>query len=412
MLVWCAFLVAVTLVSGLLGLWSNFLFVRIGLQSLLKLRTDLFAYLQSLPLKFHDARRSSDSSFRVAYDSQSIQTIYNRGFTNIFGSGLTLVGIFAIMLRLDWTLTLLSVAIVPVVVWAIHHYARRIRRDSTTIQEKESAVLTLAQEGLSAIKVVHAFGQEQAAAEQFRLQASESLTANLKLTMTNVRSALAINTLMALGTAAMIYLGTLHVLDGRLTLGSLTVFISYLAMLYGPIEALTQTAWALEGAAAGAQRCFEVLDHADDVRDAPDAAVLTDARGSIQFEGVDFGYDAGRPILRGVSLHIRAGQQVAVVGGTGAGKSTLLSLVPRFYDPTAGRVLLDGRDVRAVTKKIAPGPDQPRAPGYASLFDHDPREHRLRPPGGDGRRDHPGGGTCPGGRVHRETAPWLRQPRR
>ena len=350
-LVWCAFLVAVTLVSGLLGLWSNFLFVRIGLQSLLKLRTDLFAYLQSLPLKFHDARRSSDSSFRVAYDSQSIQTIYNRGFTNIFGSGLTLVGIFAIMLRLDWTLTLLSVAIVPVVVWAIHHYARRIRRDSTTIQEKESAVLTLAQEGLSAIKVVHAFGQEQAAAEQFRLQASESLTANLKLTMTNVRSALAINTLMALGTAAMIYLGTLHVLDGRLTLGSLTVFISYLAMLYGPIEALTQTAWALEGAAAGAQRCFEVLDHADDVRDAPDAAVLTDARGSIQFEGVDFGYDAGRPILRGVSLHIRAGQQVAVVGGTGAGKSTLLSLVPRFYDPTAGRVLLDGRDVRAVTKK-------------------------------------------------------------
>ena len=347
----CGFLVAVTLASGLLGLWSNFLFVRVGLQSLLKLRTDLFAYLQSLPLKFHDARRSSDSSFRVAYDSQSIQTIYNRGFTNIFASGVTLAGIFAIMLRLDWVLTLLSVAIVPVVVWAIHHYSSHIRRDSTTIQEKESAVLTLAQEGLSAIKVVHAFGQEQAAVEQFRVQASESLAASLKLTMTNVRSALAINTLMALGTAAMIYLGTLHVLDGRLTLGGLTVFISYLAMLYGPIEALTQTAWALEGATAGAQRCFEVLDHADDVRDAPGAAVLTGTRGSIDFEDVDFGYDPARPILRGVNLHVRAGQQVAVVGGTGAGKSTLLSLVPRFYDPTDGRVLLDGRDLRAVTKK-------------------------------------------------------------
>ena len=122
-----------------------------------------------------------------------------------------------------------------------------------SIQEKESAVLTLAQEGLSSIKVVHAFGGEQAAVNQFRLQASESLAANLKLTMTNVKSALVINTLMALGTAAMIYLGTLHVLAGRLTLGSLTVFMSYLAMLYAPIEALTQTAWALEGATAGAQ---------------------------------------------------------------------------------------------------------------------------------------------------------------
>ena len=347
----CAFLVGITLVSGLLGLWSNYLFVRVGLQSLLKLRTDLFAYLQSLPLKFHDARRSADSSFRVAYDSQSIQTIYNRGFTNIFASAVTLVGIFAFMLGLDWMLALVSAAIVPAVIWAIHHYSSHIRRDATTIQETESAVLALAQEGLSAIKVVHAFGQERAAVEQFRTRATESFAANLKLTMTNVRSALVINTLMALGTAAMIYVGTLHVLDGRLTFGDLTVFISYLATLYAPIEALTQTAWALEGATAGAQRCFEVLDHADDVRDAPDAAVLTGARGSIRFEGVDFGYDAGRPILRGVDLHLRAGQQVAVVGGTGAGKSTLLSLVPRFYDPTAGRVLLDGRDLRALTKK-------------------------------------------------------------
>ena len=347
----CAFLVAVTLASGLLGLWSNFLFVRVGLQALLKLRTDLYAYLQSLPLKFHDARRSGDSSFRVAYDSQSIQTIYNRGFTNIVSSGLTLAGIFVIMLRLDRTLTLLSVAIVPAVVWAIRHFSGRVRQQSISIQEKESAVLTLAQEGLSSIKVVHAFGGEQAAVNQFRTQANESLAANLKLTMTNVRSALVINTLMALGTAAMIYLGTLHVLDHRLTLGSLTVFISYLAMLYAPIEALTQTAWALEGATAGAGRCFEVLDHADDVSDAPGAATITGTQGAIRFENVAFGYDDARSILREINLDIAPGERVAFVGGTGAGKSTLLSLVPRFYDPTAGRVLLDGRDLRAITKR-------------------------------------------------------------
>ncbi len=349
------FLVAVTLLAGLLGLWSSFLFVRVGLQALLKLRTDLFAYLQSLPLKFHDARRSSDSSFRVAYDSQSIQTIYNRGLTNIFSSVIALLSIFAYMLRLDWQLTAISVAIVPAVIWAINHFSARIREQSTSIQEKESAVLTLAQEGLSSIKVVHAFGGEEAAVSQFRAQASESLAANLRLTMTNVRSALVINTLMALGTAAMIYLGTLHVLDGRLTLGSLTVFISYLAMLYAPIEALTQTVWALEGAAAGAQRCFEVLDHADDVQDAPDAKTITATEGKLRFENVAFGYEAERPILQGVNLDLQPGQRVAFVGGTGAGKSTLLSLVPRFYDPTAGRVLLDGRDLRTITKKSLRG---------------------------------------------------------
>ena len=347
----CASLVLVTLLSGLLGLWSNFIFVRVGLQALLKLRTDLFAYLQSLPLKFHDARRSSDSSFRVAYDSQSIQTIYNRGFTNIFNSALTLAAIFVIMLRLDGPLTLLSVAIVPAVVWAIHHFSTRIRTQSTSIQEMESAVLTTVQEGLTSIKVVHAFGGEQAAVAQFRAQASASLAASLRLTMTNVKSALVINTLMALGTAGMIYLGTLHVLAGRISLGDLTLFISYLAMLYAPVEALTQTAWALEGAAAGAQRCFEVLDHTDDVGDAPGAAVLTGARGAIRFENVDFAYGADQPILTGIDLGVDPGQRVAFVGGTGAGKSTLLSLVPRFYDPTAGRVLLDGRDVKTVTKK-------------------------------------------------------------
>ena len=347
----CALLVLVTLASGLLGLWSNFLFVRVGLQALMKLRTELFAYLQSLPLKFHDARRSSDSSFRVAYDSQSIQTIYNRGFTNIFGSSITLASIFVIMLRMDGVLTILSIAIVPMVVAAIQYFSTRIRQQSTTIQEKESAVLTLAQEGLSSIKVVHAFGREEATVDQFRTQARESLTANLRLTMTNVKSALVINTLMALGTSAMIYVGTLHVLLGQLTLGKLTIFMSYLAMLYAPIEALTQTVWALEGAAAGAQRCFEVLDHADDVRDARDAVAISTTRGAIRFEATSFGYDPTRLILCGIDLDIQSGERVAFVGGTGAGKSTLLSLVPRFYDPTDGRVCLDGRDLRTLTKK-------------------------------------------------------------
>ena len=347
----CLALVAIQLLWGIINWITNYLFVKIGLQALLKLRTDLYSCLQSLSLKYHDARRSSDSSFRVAYDSQSIQTIYNKGFTNIFGSTITLAGTFVIMVRLDWQLTLLSLAIVPPIVAAIYFFAHRIRRESTFIQEQESAMLAQAQEGLSSIRMVHAFGREEFEVRQFHRQARQSLEANLRLTLTNVNSALVISTLMVIGTAAMYYVGTLHVLAGTLTLGSLLVFSAYLLMLYQPLESLTYTAWAMEGAAAGAKRCFEVLDRQDDVVDSPKAIAISSARGSIEFQNVSFAYAQDRHVLHNLNLTISPNQIVALVGGTGAGKSTLLSLIPRFYDPTSGSVLLDGCDLREITKK-------------------------------------------------------------
>jgi ATP-binding cassette, subfamily B, bacterial len=347
----CLALILIQLFWGMTNWTTNYLFVKIGLQALLKLRTDLYSYLQSLSLKFHDARRSSDSSFRVAYDSQSIQTIYNKGFTNIFASVITLIGTFLIMLRLDWQLTLVSLAIVPLVVGTIYLFAQRIRRESTSIQEQESAVLTQAQEGLSSIRMVHAFGREEFEVLQFQQQARQSLQANLRLTLTNVNSALVISTLMVLGTAAMYYIGSLHVLGGTLTLGSLLVFSAYLLMLYQPLESLTYTAWAMEGATAGAKRCFEVLDREDDVRDSPNAVAISSAQGAIAFQSVNFGYAGDRHVLRDINLRIDPNQIVGLVGGTGAGKSTLMSLVPRFYDPSTGFVMLDDRDVREITKK-------------------------------------------------------------
>ncbi len=347
----CLALVVIQLLWGIINWITNYLFVKIGLQALLKLRTDLYSYLQSLSLKYHDARRSSDSSFRVAYDSQSIQTIYNKGFTNIFGSIITLIGTFVIMLQLDWQLTLVSLAIVPLVVGAIYLFAHRIRRESTSIQEQESAVLAQAQEGLSSIRMVHAFGREEFEVRQFQQQARQSLQANLRLTLTNVNSALVISTLMVIGTAVMYYIGTLHVLAGTLTLGSLLVFSAYLLMLYQPLESLTYTAWAMEGATAGAKRCFEVLDRQDDVVDSPNAIAISSAEGAIAFKAVNFGYAQDRPVLRDVDLCIQPNQIVGLAGGTGTGKSTLLSLVPRFYDPTTGSITIDGRDVREITKK-------------------------------------------------------------
>ena len=347
----CLALVVLQVAWGIINWITNYLFVKIGLQALLKLRTDLYSHLQRLSLKFHDARRSADSSFRVAYDSQSIQTIYNKGFTNIFASVIALIGTFIVMLRLDWVLTLLSLAIVPLIVGAIYFFARRIRSESTSIQEHESAVLAQAQEGLSSIRMVHAFGREDFEVMQFHQQAQQSLQANLRLTLTNVNSALVISTLMVIGTAAMYYVGTLHVLAGTLSLGSLLVFSAYLLMLYQPLESLTYTAWAMEGATAGAKRCFEVLDSQDDVRDSPNAVDISSAKGAIEFRSVDFGYAESRIVLRDINLSIAPNQIVGLVGGTGAGKSTLLSLVPRFYDPTTGSVMLDGRDVHEITKK-------------------------------------------------------------
>src|SRR6202165_663837 len=316
----CLALVGIQVLWGLTNLASNYIFVKVGLQALLKLRTDLYAYLQSLSLKYHDARRSSDSSFRVAYDSQAIQTIYNKGFTNIFGSVITLIGTFCVMLRIDWQLTLLSLGIVPAIVAAIYFFAHRIRRDSTSIQEQESALLAQTQEGLSAVRMVHAFGREEWEVRQFHLQAQQSLHANLRLTLTNVNSALVISTLMVLGTAAMYYLGTLHVLAGTLTLGSLIMFSAYLFMLYQPLESLTYTAWAMEGATAGAKRCFEVLDREDDVVDSPNAIAIESAQGLIALRNVSFAYAQDRDVLHDIDLQIPSNQIIALVGGTGAGK--------------------------------------------------------------------------------------------
>ena len=360
-LVLCLALVVIQFLWGVINWATNYILVKVGLQALLKLRTDLYAYLQSLSLKYHDVRRSSDLSFRVAYDSQSVQTIYNKGFTGIFGSIVTLTGTFAIMVQLDWQLTLLSLGIVPLIILAIYFFAHRIRRQSTFIQEQESAVLAQAQEGLSSIRMVHAFGREQFEVMQFHQQAQQSLQANLRLTLTNVNSALVISTLMVFGTAAMYYVGTLHVLAGTITLGTLLVFSAYLLMLYQPLESITYTAWAMEGATAGARRCFEVLDREDDVVDSPNAIAIETAKGAIGFHNVSFGYALStaspsgggqdRQVLHDVDLRIEPNQMIAIVGGTGAGKSTLLSLVPRFYDPTSGLVTLDGRDVREIKKK-------------------------------------------------------------
>ncbi len=346
----CALMVVFHLLAGGIGYMVSVITLRVSLQALLRLRTELYAYLHSLPLKFHDQRRSADSSFRVAYDSQSIQAVYSKWFF-VFQSAIALVATFGTMWALDRQIAVLSLLIVPFMVLAIYWYAKRIREQSTAIAEKESAVLTVAQEGLSSVKIVQAFGREEYEVAQFQSSAKQSLEANLTLNATSMRSALIVGTLVATGSAAMFYLGARHVMDGKLSLGDIWWLSTLVLMLYQPLEALTHVAWGLQGAAAGTQRCFEVLDRENDVPDAPDAKELPPVKGEVVLENVSFGYDEKRLVFHDVNVRIAPGQTVAFVGGTGAGKSTMLSLVPRFYDPVKGRVSVDGHDLRTLTKR-------------------------------------------------------------
>src|SRR5476649_2907657 len=186
-------MVVIYLLAGLLGFWRNYVSIEIGLKALLQLRTQLYSYLQYLPLHFHDRRRSGDSTFRVAYDSQAIQTFYNRGFDTIFGSVITLLMTFALMTAMDPVLAGVSLLILPLLWITIYFFSARVRRQTTTLQQEESDVLARASEGLTSIRIVHAFGQEEYEVREFEREAKESYAANLNLTITNAISSLAIS---------------------------------------------------------------------------------------------------------------------------------------------------------------------------------------------------------------------------
>lgn len=347
--------IIIHLLWGALNLVNNYWLIDIGLKALLRLRTELYAYLQSLPLRFHDARRSGDSTFRVAYDSQAVQTFFNRGFASVVGAVLMLLGTFAVMYRLNPRLSFLSLAVIPFLLFAIYYYADRIRKQTAVYQQEESDVFSRASEGLTSVRVVHAFTREDYEVQEFNREARQSLDANLRLSFTSGLSTLMVSVVVATGTAALIFFGALEVNADRMTLGDLLVFISYLAMLYQPLEQLSYTAWALEGAAAGMQRSFEVLDAVNDVPDKAHAPALKVTEGRIELKGIEFSYQPDVKVLDGIDLMIEPGKTVALVGGTGAGKSTILSLIPRFYDPTKGTVLVDGHDVKDVRKQSLRG---------------------------------------------------------
>ncbi len=330
-------MVAIYMLAGLFGFWRSYVSIEVGLKALLELRTQLYAYLQYLPLHFHDRRRSGDSTFRVAYDSQAVQTFYNRGFDTILGSSVTLITTFLYMLGMDGELACVSLLVLPLLWYTIYIFSARVRRQTTTLQQEESDVLSRASEGLTSIRIVHAFGQEEYEVREFVREARESYAANLKLTITNAVSSLAVTAVMTLGIAIVLYVAT-PAYPGRLShRGSAYAFSSLTSRCFTSRSSSSVTPrgrWKARRRACSA--CSKSSTRRTRCPSFPMRSRCRARGGEIAFENVAFAYDAEHPILAGITLQVKPGQTVALVGGTGAGKTTLLSLVPRFYDPASG----------------------------------------------------------------------------
>jgi ATP-binding cassette subfamily B protein/subfamily B ATP-binding cassette protein MsbA len=269
----------------------------------------------------------------------------------VLTSLLSLVTMFTIMWQLDPALTLLSLAVVPLMVAVVRGYAGPLLRRSYAHEEVDAQLYDVVEQTLSAMPAVQAFGGEERADRRFQASARAILGTELSLVSLEQHVQILIGLTTAAGTAAIFWVGATHVLEGQLTVGAILVFLAYLASLYAPLESLTHLSSTLQSAAGSARRVMEVLEAEREVTDRPGATPSVVERGHVRLEDVTFGYDAGQPILHEVCFEARPGQTVAIVGPTGAGKSTLVSLVPRFFDPWAGRVTVDGRDVRDVQLK-------------------------------------------------------------
>lgn len=342
----CLGLILVYALLGTLSVTSNYTTINVGQRLVNDFRAELYAHLQRLSLAFHSRREVGDLLYRLTADTFAIQTLTMNGFFPLLNSLVLLVGMLTVMARMDVTLTLVSLAIVPPMFLSIIQLSRHITALSTDARVKESALWAVAQRTIGAIRVIQAFTTEEAEHRRFVETSAASLDANLRLyTFQSVYSAF-VNVLIAGGTAAVLWFGAQHVLDGQLTVGQVIVFTTYLASLYAPINTLTQTWGLIQGGRVGADRVFEILETAPDLKDGTRSLTRDEVRGAIRFEDVTFGYDASRQILRGIDFSVEPGQLIAIVGTTGAGKTTMVSLIPRFYDAASGRVLLDGVDVR------------------------------------------------------------------
>jgi ATP-binding cassette subfamily B protein len=339
-------LVGIALLSQLQALAASLLRTYTGQKLGLDFRGQLFRHVQRLSLAYHDTHGTSDSVYRIQYDTSAVEYVAIDGVLPFITAGVTFVSMLYVIAKIDWQLILVALGVSPILALSTRISRGSLRKQSRQVKRVESAAFSVVQEALGALRVVKAFGQEDREQERFVRHASEGMRARMRYTLAESLLGLLRGMTTALGTAVVLYIGVRHVRLGILSLGGLLVVMGYLSQLYSPLRTISRKIASLQSHLTSAERAFAVLDEAPDVPERPDARAIARADGAIAVRSLSFSYDGAQPVLRDIDFRIPAGMRVGIAGSTGSGKTTLMSLLTRFYDPTEGQILLDGVDLR------------------------------------------------------------------
>jgi len=321
-----------------------------GHRILLTLRTQMFDHIEKLSLAFIDRNQIGRVMSRVQNDVTVLQELMTTGFLTIVADFVGLGIVIFFLFFMDWQLTLITFAVLPVLVVAMAIWQARARQAFIRVRQSIAVVNSNLQENVSGVRVIQSLSRENENAKRFDQVNESNLNANVQAGRVTAAVMPIVELLVSVATALVIVFGGFRVLDGSLTVGVVISFALYVQLFFDPVRDLVMQYTALQRAMAGGQRIFEVLDTKPEIVDAADAVELPDIRGEVTFDHVTFEYVEGVPVLDDIDLKVRPGETLAIVGPTGAGKSTLTSLVTRFYDVTAGRVLIDGHDVREILR--------------------------------------------------------------
>ena len=309
-------------------------------------RARLFWHVQRLRLEFHDRTGYTDMAYRIQNDAPALQLVIIQGMVPFVTSIFAFVGMAYVTSRMDWQLALIAVVISPGLILLSRASARRVHDGWHEVKELDSSAMSVLTEVLGAVKLVKAFGRERSEDRRFVSRSNERMRSQLRLAAIQAGYYCGSALLITLGTAAALWIGARHVQSGLLTLGELLIIMSYMAQLYEPLRTMTNKISEVQASLVSVERAFALLDEVPEPLAAPHGRRIVRAEGKLEFKNVSFVYGNGREVLSSLSCCIPSGTKVGILGATGSGKSTLVSLLTRFYEPTAGSILLDGVDLR------------------------------------------------------------------
>ncbi len=344
----CLVGVLIAVLRATLSFAHTFLANNIAQKVVLDLRRRLYSHLQLMQPSFFEHERTGQLLARVIGDVAALQSLVTIGIEDLVSTPILVLGSLVLMIVISPPLTIISLLLLPLVGWLMWQLGRRLRKASYETQVALGNLTVLLQESFSAIKLVQAFGAEEQALNQFDQRNRRVYQHALRAIRLRTLLSPSVELIGTMGVIAGVFVGGILVIQGWLRPESLLAFMIYFYTLASSIRKLTQIQAVREQVAGAAERIFQVLDVQPEITDAPDAIELPTVRGEIAFENVHFRYPNGEEVLRGVSFKIRPGEKVAIVGPSGVGKTTIVMLLMRFYDPTEGRILLDGYDLRKI----------------------------------------------------------------